>query len=410
MIRRIGKLLNTDLFFFLIISTFLIFKYFGGTRDIALYTTAGRSILDGVNPYFNSEYANSPVAAVLMLLISKLFPSTLFPIFIQLMNILGILFFANIHKSIFQIRKSSNLVFTFLALSIAFRALISNVQVTGLILGLYALAVYLNEKGNYLPKLAGFLLIGFAVELKPQIALPFALIFVLRHMSFPKLVITTIIFTLMHTALSVFYGQALEALWIDKIRSYSTKSFLPGPEISPFKFFALFVNQQNVLKVVGVLLLISLYLAIAFKSISSHKTALLIASIVPLLSSYSHMYDFAALMVIIGLGNYLNYSQLMIFLSVMIAPPNLSHNVLFIFVVLLFIVFEYESLWYRRKIEFDSILSLMYSILTLLASKFISSGDVELELSVRLTMLLPILFFTLGKNFKRNEIAVSDSK
>jgi hypothetical protein len=410
MIIRLNSSVNIDLYLFLIISTFLVFKYFGGTGDIALYINAGHSILKGVNPYLNSEYANSPVAAVLILFVSKLFPESIFPLFIQLLNIVGIVFFANLHKSVFKTKKSSHIVLTLLALSVAFRALLSNIQVTGLILGLYAFAIYLTKKTNSSSKMVGFLLIGIAVELKPQVALPFALIFVLRHLSFPRIIFTTFFFALMHVALSVLYGQALEVLWFDKIRSYSSKSFLPGPEISPFKFLALLVNQQTVLKVVGVIVLLALYLAIVFKSVSSHKTALLIASIVPLLSSYSHMYDFVPLMLIVGFGNYLNKGKLVIFMSAMIIPPNLSQNIVLMVVILLFLIFDYKFLLYSRQRKFRSILSLLYSIAMLQSSKFISSGDVELEMSVRLIFLLPILFMILGHDSKIKKIADVGSK
>lgn len=383
--KRISKE-SSAICFFAFISTVLLLKYRNTSGDIDLYTQAGKLILKGQNPYLNSEFANSPVGAVLVYFISLSVPSKIFPILIQLLNVLGIIFFAK-----FLQKESPNPYWFYgliwLALSIPYRALIADVQVSGIVLGLVVVAVYMKNLDRQIAQFLGYVLVCAAVELKPQFALPFALIFWVKHWNRYLFILSGISFVIFHTLLSFKFGKVIEVLWLDKLSKYSNKSLLPGPEISVWKLLNHVINQGSIIRHISSILLLCLFAAILISGLKSKHSLFLLAAIGPIINPYSHMYDLVVLVLLVGMSTKFSLVYKGPALLLFMVPPAMSQTFLIapMLVLLAFLVVAFVT--QGVKYSFSPAL---YSFVVLLAAHKFSGGDIELELSIRLCGLIPL--------------------
>lgn len=372
---------------FALLSVLLLIKYRNTSGDINLYTQAGKLLLNRQNPYLNSEFANSPAGAVLVYFISLPFPSKTFSIFIQILNVLGLLFFAKF------VQKRSPSPYWFLgliwlALSTPYRALIANVQVSGIVLGLFVSAVFLSKRDHRGVQFFGYILIFTAIELKPQFALPFALIFWINYWNRKLFALSITSFVSFHALLWLNYGKIIELLWIDKVSKYSNKSLLPGPEISPWKFLNHIFDQSSIIRIVSSIILLGLFAAISRLAFKSNENMFLLAAIGPLINPYSHMYDLVVLVLLVGITNKFSLFSKGSALILFIVPPALNQTIL---ITLFLLILSFLLVTYaikRGNYEFGPYL---YSCAVLLAAHMFSAGDIELELSIRLLGLIPIL-------------------
>ena len=382
---------------FLIISTILMWHYRGGGRDLNLYIVAGSKILNGENPYADSEYANSPLGAVLIYSFSLLVSHHVFPYMIQFLNILGILFFAVYISKVHFNQYNFGLSLIACVLSTPYRALIANVQVTGIILGLFVVSVKLCRSKNFYKEFLGFCFIGIALEIKPQIALPFAVYVFIKNWKTKSFLMFSMFFIVLHFLLDLFYGAILEILWIDKIKAFSDKSFISGPEISLWKFLVSFLDSNEVIQTLTFFAMVVFYVML-FSSIRANSPYVLtIISFAPMLSSYTHMYDLIPFIILIGVRSIFSVNFKILALTVLIVPPQINFfNFGSIVVICLLACGAFVIL--RKTLRLKSLwCSLAYSILVLFLSYSYSAGDIELELSARLIFLIPLLILELRR-------------
>ena len=395
----------TRLYFtlFSVLTLTLLIHYRKSGGDIYLYTVAGEKILAGENPYLNSEFANSPIGAILVLFVSKIIPAFLFAWTIQVLNVLGIISFIRLLQ-----KKSSDfnlLGFAILglALSVPYRALIANLQVSGIILGLFSVATLFMERKSILLHFCAFALIGIGIELKPQVALPFALIFWYRHWNGLQFIITSAIFAFSHIFISFRFGGVVELLWFEKITKFSAKSLFPGPEISVWKLFNYAFDQETAIKLLSSSLVCVFYLCFILIRKKSDSVLFLFAATAPLITSYSHMYDLVALVLIIGFNKFIPFSAKTLLILLLVVPPQTDPKVFFaLFAIALVLICASLPFSNISKFRIGVIYGLNALLIVFLGSSF-SGGDVELELSIRLMALIPLMAWyvrkaTLGLN------------
>ena len=238
------------------ISTALMWVYRGNPGDIGIISDAGRKILRGVNPYLESEFANSPVTAVVTHLVARIVPTPIFLTAIQLLNIIGIVVFVRYVHKYFGLPDKSGLILFIMSLTISYRALIANVQLTGILLALFVLSQKLISKPGSLEKFLGYCTILLAFELKPQIILPLLLLVFLRNRDYWLKFCAAFCMLGFHILLNIYYGSILEILWIEKISAFSDKSFLEGPEISFWKAIVHFCDALTFTKIISTVALV----------------------------------------------------------------------------------------------------------------------------------------------------------
>ncbi len=375
------------------ISATSVWIYRGNPGDIGIISDAGQKILMGVNPYVESEFANSPVTAVAIHLFASIVPSTIFLTAIQLLNIIGIVVFVKFVLSYFEVPDKSSLIIFVVTLTISYRALIANVQLTGILLALFVLSEKLTTKPASAQKFLGYLVILMAFELKPQIVLPLLLLVFLRNRDYWLKLGAALCILVCHIVLNIYFGAVLEVLWIEKISAFSDKSFLEGPEISIWKAVVHFSGSLTFTKLISTMALVLFYLILIFLIFGNHRNALIVCLAAPFIGSYAHMYDLLGLFIVFLALNFKNIPLNIPMILLLVIPYDTQIVPLIICSVLVLIFVQFTSgdkpfVLGNRYISWT-----IASIILLLTVNFIDSNDQELSLSLRLILVILVYGF-----------------
>jgi hypothetical protein len=341
-LMKVFTLKNSAIFLGFIVHIALLIRYQSQMRDFGDFVKAGELIWENTNPYTSLMYVNSPVSAVLAYGLNKILPFIFFPAFWQILNIVGIFAFFRL-----WLRKeaSSNLLLAISLLSLlnVTRALVANVQVTGLVLGAFALGVMLSRKGKS-PFLVMFP-IWVAAEIKPQLALGLIVFFLFHQgINFARIAILTFYVFISHLLVEFKYSGFIHSEWIEKVLNYSKTSLNEGYEVSYWKGIALTLGEVPAMKTISVLILIINLGFILYMSIKSHTNwAIFGALVLPFQNTYLHLYDLAPLgvLVILGVLHYSNYSiVLLAILFVQVFPMTLETQFIVVFFFFLIILIK----------------------------------------------------------------------
>jgi hypothetical protein len=314
--------------------------------DFGDFVKAGELIWENTNPYTSLMYVNSPVSAVLAYGLNKILPFIFFPAFWQILNIVGIFAFFRL-----WLRKevSSNLLLAISLLSFlnVTRAMVANVQVTGLVLGTFALGVVLAQKGRS-PFLV-MLPIWVSAEIKPQLALGLIVFFLFHQgIHFARIAILTFYVFISHLLIEIKYSGFIHSEWIEKVLNYSKTSLNEGYEISYWKGLALTLGEVPAMKTISVFILIINLGFILYMSIKSHTNwAIFGALVLPFQNTYLHLYDLAPLgvLVILGALHYSNYSiVLLAILFIQLFPMSIETQFIVVsFYVLIILIKDFKT-------------------------------------------------------------------
>ena len=287
------------------------YKYRSYMGDFGDFVNAGRMIWQNTDPYSHLMYVNSPVSAVVVYGLNNAFPFLFFPLFWQTLNLAGLIFFFRT-----VVRKDAQhalpLVFAGFAFLNVTRALLGNGQVTGLVLGLFAIGITLAKR-NY-SVFVVMLPIWLAAEVKPQLALGFIALFLFQGMIQKEriLVLGSYIF-LSHTFVELKFAGNINYLWVQKLLKYSSASLKQGYEISYWKAAAIYSGNPILVRALSTFFIVlTLGFIIAMAKRGRTDWALFIAILLPLQNTYLHLYDLAPLGVLVILGIYTYRTILML--------------------------------------------------------------------------------------------------
>jgi len=294
---RIVCSLPLSIIAFISIFTVMSFNYSLNLADFGDYIKAGSLIADRKNPYEQLMYANSPVSALFFYLVSWVLPFPIQPVMVHLLNVLGALFFLKWYVGQKFNALYLNLFVLTLVLGVG-RALFGNVQVTGITLGLVALAFTLDHKlkSSYLP--LSLLLLAF--EIKPQLTLPFIVLFIFQRTGvFKKIAFLFFSALTLHAMVELYFGSNLHFTWLEKVFRYSKNSILETSyEISIWKGINHIIDQQQFLRLFSLLSIVITLIFVAKYSKSNPEKALFLALIFPVFNSYVHLYDYVGILLI----------------------------------------------------------------------------------------------------------------
>jgi hypothetical protein len=272
-------------------------NYSTNLADFGDYIKAGSLITDRINPYEQLMYANSPISALFFYLVDWILPFPILPIMIHLLNTLGAVFFLRWYVG----QRFNALYLILFAITLILgvgRALFGNVQVTGITLGLVALAFILNKKLKSPYFSLSVLLL--ALEIKPQITIPFIVLFIFQRTGVLKKV-TYLFFSALtlHVTVELYFGGNLHLTWLEKVLRYSRNSTLQSSyEISIWKGINKIIDQPQFLRVISVLsIVITLFLVARYSKLNPEK-AVFLALIFPVFNSYVHLYDYVGILLI----------------------------------------------------------------------------------------------------------------
>ena len=386
------------------ISIFIImsFNYSLNLADFGDYIKAGSLITDRINPYEQLMYANSPISALFFYLVSWILPFPILPVMVHLLNVLGAIFFLKWYAG----QKFNALYLNLFSLTLILgvgRALFGNVQVTGITLGLVALAFTLDHKlkSSYL----SLSLLLLALEIKPQITIPFLVLFIFQRTGvFKKIIFLFLSALTLHVTVEFYFGSDLHFTWLEKVLRYSKNSILQTSyEISIWKGINQIIDQQQFLRVISLLSIVITLILVAKYSKSNPEKALFLALIFPIFNSYVHLYDYVGILLIA-----IRYVVLKRFESSILILPFLFFFPLSQDLFLLSMTIELVviiTIMFRLKNRAFIWVSLGLFIIQIIAYPLVLNLNQEIQMSIYLSIFTVFLSYCIYRSIFRKVTA-----
>lgn len=364
----------------------ILYKFRFQMGDFGDFVKAGRMIWDNTNPYSHLMYVNSPVSAVIAFSISKAAPFLFVPIFWQLLNLVGLVFFTRIVVKA-ELHQTLPFVFSIFAFFNVTRALFGNVQVTGIVLGLIAFGVHQirNDKNAFVSMIP----IWLAAETKPQMALGFIAIFLFQEKIQKLRILALGTYVLIsHGFVELMFRGDLHGLWIQKLTRYSSVSLSEGYEISYWKSLAISLNQPEIIRFLSLISITTTLLAIiAFALRNRPEFALFIAVALPFQNTYLHLYDlaFVGIIAVIGFYSYRDVSMLIgVCILLQVFPLAMETQLA---VSILFVLFS--IILKRKEWRLSLQLALLVIVLTIVTLTYFVFRNQSQELQIANLLVFP---------------------
>jgi hypothetical protein len=382
-------------------------NYSTNLADFGDYIKAGSLITDRINPYEQLMYANSPISALFFYLVDWILPFPILPIMIHLLNTLGAVFFLRWYVGQRFNALYLNLFAITLILGVG-RALFGNVQVTGITLGLVALAFTLNKKLKSPYFSLSVLLL--ALEIKPQITIPFIVLFIFQRTGVLKKV-TYLFFSALtlHVTVELYFGGNLHLTWLEKVLRYSRNSTLQSSyEISIWKGINQIIDQPQFLRVISVLsIVISLFLVARYSKLNPEK-AVFLALIFPVFNSYVHLYDYVGILLIaIKYANLKKLEGLILIVPFLFFFPVSKNSFLLSMIIELVVI---SALVLRLKSRAFIWVGVGLIISQIITYSLVSNLNQEIQMSIYLSLYTVFLSYYVYRNIFRRVAIPSDLK
>ena len=383
------------------------FNYSINLADFGDYIKAGSLITDRINPYEQLMYANSPISALFFYLVSWILPFPILPIMIHLLNTLGAVFFLRWYVGQRFNALYLNLFAITLILGVG-RALFGNVQVTGITLGLVALAFTLNKKLKSPYFSLSVLLL--ALEIKPQITIPFIVLFIFQRTGVLKKVAYLFFSALtLHVTVELYFGGNLHLTWFEKVLRYSRNSTLQSSyEISIWKGINQIIDQPQFLRVISMLsIVITLFLVARYSKLNPEK-AVFLALIFPVFNSYVHLYDYVGVLLIaIKYANLKRLESLILIVPFLFFFPVSKNSFLLSMMIELFVI---SALVLRLKSRAFIWIGVGLISSQIIAYSLVSNLNQEIQMSIYLSLYTVFLSYYVYRTIFRRVAIPSDFK
>ena len=390
---------------FISIFTIISFNYSINLADFGDYIKAGSLIADRINPYEQLMYANSPISALFFYLVSWILPFPILPVMVHLLNILGALFFLKWYVG----QKFNALYLNLFGISLILgvgRALFGNVQVTGITLGLVALAFTLDHKfkSSYL----SLSLLLLALEIKPQITIPFLVLFIFQKTGvFKKISFLFFAALTLHATVELYFGSSLHFAWLEKVLRYSKNSILQTSyEISIWKGINQIIDQQQFLRLFSLLSIVITLIFVAKYSKSNPEKALFLALIFPAFNSYVHLYDYVGILLIaIKYVNLRRLESLILMLPFLFFFPISKNAFLFSLTIELLVI---GIVMFRLKSRALVWVSLGLVVSQIFAYSWVFDLNQEIQMSIYLSLFTVFLSYYVYRSTLKTVVTHSD--
>ena len=381
------------------------FNYSINLADFGDYIKAGSLIADRINPYEQLMYANSPISALFFYLVSWILPFSILPVMVHLLNVLGALFFLKWYVG----QKFNALYLNLFGISLILgvgRALFGNVQVTGITLGLVALAFTLDHKfkSSYL----SLSLLLLALEIKPQITIPFLVLFIFQKTGvFKKISFLFFAALTLHATVELYFGSNLHFAWLEKVLRYSKNSILQTSyEISIWKGINQIIDQQQFLRLFSLLSIVITLIFVAKYSKSNPEKALFLALIFPAFNSYVHLYDYVGILLIaIRYVNLRRLESLILMLPFLFFFPISKNAFLFSLTIELLVI---GIVMFRLKSRALVWVSLGLVISQIFAYSWVFDLNQEIQMSIYLSLFTVFLSYYVYRSILKTVVTHSD--
>ena len=390
---------------FISIFTTMSFNYSLNLADFGDYIKAGSLIADRINPYEQLMYANSPISALFFYLVSWVLPFPILPVMVHLLNVLGALFFLKWYVG----QKFNALYLNLFGISLILgvgRALFGNVQVTGITLGLVALAFTLDHKlkSSYL----SLSLLLLALEIKPQITIPFLVLFIFQKTGvFKKISFLFFSALTLHATVELYFGSNLHFTWLEKVLRYSKNSILESSyEISIWKGINQIFDQQQFLRLISLFSILITLIFVAKYSKSNPEKAIFLALIFPVFNSYVHLYDYVGILLIaIKYVNLKRLESLILMLPFLFLFPITKNAFLYSLTIELLVI---GIVMFKLKSRAFVWVGLGLVVNQIFAYLWVFDLNQEIQMSIYLSLFTVLLSYYVYRSIFKTVVSHSD--
>ena len=366
-------------------------------RNSKLLVDAGQNILNKESPY-STPNPYGPFPGLIFILIDKLSPFGSSAIIIVLLNLCGYVYMV---KFIWPSMNFSTLIIITIVsfLSSPIRALVSNVQNSGLIIGfalvgIYFYTIYIERRRFYFLFMSSFCFV-FALELKPQLIFPLIIVFVFQQQSSRLLILICAEIISIRLLLNLWTGQILE------LEQYRIWKVMRNDDLAIREQISFWKALDNIIALrldwFGISLLIVLLLTtiLAFFSLKYNSRQLIVLALfLPLLSGYLQYYSLLPLLavlvhqVLFG-TNFIKYGS-MFSLIVLVLPTYLGSH-LKIYDFLLIMAVNVFLLFVMNWNSLRFITNIVESFCAFIAVNLVALSSLELEVGLSYLILLVYL-------------------
>lgn len=263
-------------------------------RDADVYRSGFNVLLNGENPYESSTFRAGLFGSMMIHLMSFPISGYLASIFFLCLNGFGYWLFV---KSVVKKENLQAPLFLLIAWSSSSREGLNTIQITGLLLGIFAMSLRFLERGSSSKSLllVNSLLMAIAIDLKPHISIITFAFLVLKFHARRFTLATLLILTLAHVSINLYFGRVFESDWLRLISTLNKKAGgAQSKDSVNFYYFTrlLSENGSKALIILHLILLLTL-LVYVVKNISRFSGGICIAigATSAFLGPYFHYYD-----------------------------------------------------------------------------------------------------------------------
>jgi hypothetical protein len=378
----------------LLIEVILLISDSNELRNSKLLIDAGQNILNRESPYSTpNPYGSSP--GLIFALIDKLSPFGSSVIVIILLNLWGYIYMV---KFIWpNINFKILIIITIISfLSSPIRALVSNVQNSGLIIGISLVGIYFyrvsTERRKFYYLLLSSFCFVFALELKPQLIFPLIIVFIFQQRSHRLLILICAEIISIRLLLNLWTGQILE------LEQYRIWKVMRNDDLAIKEQISFWKALDNMIALridwfsFSFWTVLILTTILAFFSLKHNsKQLIVLALFLPLLSGYLQYYSLLPLLAVLVyqvlLGtNSLKYGS-MFSLTILILPTYLGSHFKIFDVLLVITANAFLALvmpW--NSLRF--ITNLVESLCALVVVHLVAVSTLELEVGLSFLIFL----------------------
>jgi hypothetical protein len=363
-------------------------------RNSKLLVDAGQNILNKESPYSTpNPYGSFP--GMLFVLIDNLSPFGNSALIFILLNLCGYIYMV---KFIWpKIDFYTLIVVTIISfLSSPIRALVSNVQNSGLIIGasligIYFFDLYMNKRQIQHLFISAFCFV-FALELKPQLVLPMIVVFIFQKRSYKLLSLVCVELVSIRIVVNLWTGRILELEQYEIWKVMRTDNLAIREQISFWKALDNMISSKIDWFLISAVIVLILTFILALLSLKFRSRKLIVLALfLPLLGGYLQYYSLLPLLAVLVYQvlhgtNFLKYGSMFSLIALVLPTYLGSHFKLYDFLLimtvntLLFLIMNWKFLRF--------ITNLLESFSALLVVNFLSLLNLELEVSLSYLILL----------------------
>jgi hypothetical protein len=393
---------------FILLTLPLVFHFnWPFARDSAVYVSGFESLIAGTDPYENGIFRSGLFGSFFFFLIALAIPASLESVTFLCLNIFGVVCFVRYFLD-FKYRKTDFYILLLVSWSSASREGLNTIQIAGILLGLISIVLRSVDKIqvrpiNFLDFYLGVLCTAILVDLKPHYVLPLLIIVFVKRRSFRFASTVIAVLVAGHAIIDLWVGKFLTFTWLKLMMSLADEPI--DEERKDFAnvwsiVFSTF-DLGSFAKLLPYIFIAITALVTAFAKTISFEKSIFIGSSLPLLSTYTHYYDYLGIVVmcIVAVAIHGKSKDLLIITPLLLIAENWQNPqgfllILFFLLLCFFSVYEWKVLAQITAFLRDLVLSLsLYLIVHMGQDFFVEQGVNYMALSATSTLLFLYFYY-----------------